>query len=86
VLHILADAKRFPRAAETLLQLFEDGDASGRVVRSVEVPGQEAGEVLDGSERLVATDCGSCMFSEGCADEAENAALCLPVVATKRLK
>jgi hypothetical protein len=49
--HSLADA------AEVLLDAIEDVDGGLRVVGAVEVPGEEAREVLDCAEGLVAADC-----------------------------
>jgi hypothetical protein len=49
--HSLADA------AKVLLDAIEDVDGGLRVVGAVEVPGEEAREVLDCAEGLVAADC-----------------------------
>ncbi len=56
VLDILADAQGFSSEAELLLDGFVRGDDSRRVIRSEEVPGVEAREVLEGTEELIATD------------------------------
>jgi len=58
VLDVLADAHYFAGEAELLLDGFEGRDFGGRAIRAVEVPGVEAGEVLKGTEELVAADGG----------------------------
>lgn len=45
-----------------LLDGLGDGDGRGGVVGAVQVPGEEAGEVLEGAESLVAADCGGCSW------------------------
>lgn len=54
---ILAETESFAGEAELLLDGFERGDEAGWAVGSEEVPCVEAGEVLEGSEELVAADC-----------------------------
>lgn len=54
----LAQAHGFAGLAEGFLDGIVAGDGRGGVVGAVEVPGEEAGEVLNGSEGLVAADCG----------------------------
>jgi hypothetical protein len=56
VLHELAHAHQLTREAELLLCRLEGRDRRGGVVRAVQVPCQEAREVLEGSEGLVAAD------------------------------
>ena len=46
----------FDHAAEVLLDAIEDVDGGLRVVGAVEVPGEEAREVLDCAEGFVAAD------------------------------
>lgn len=47
-----------------LLHCLEGRDFAGGVVRAEEVPGVETGEVLEGSEDLVATDCEVLLVSD----------------------
>lgn len=56
VLDELADAHQFTRKAELLLGRFEGRDAGLRMVCTVEVPGEEAREVLEGAKDFVAAD------------------------------
>lgn len=53
---ILAETERFSGEAELLLDGLEGSDETRGVVGSEEVPGVEAGKVLEGSEELVTTD------------------------------
>ena len=53
----LAQAQDFTRCAELFLRRLEWLNRCLRVVGAEEVPCVEAGEVLDGSEELVAADC-----------------------------
>lgn len=52
----LCQAHGFAHGAEVLLDAIEDVDGGLRVVGAVGVPGQEAREVLDCAEGLVAAD------------------------------
>lgn len=63
VLDVLADAEDLARQAELLLGDVPGGDLGLGGIGAQEVPGVEAGEVLDGAEELVAAD--------GGGDEAE---------------
>ena len=56
VLDELCQAHGLAHAAEVLLDAIEDVDGGLRVVGAVEVPGEEAREVLDCAEGLVAAD------------------------------
>jgi hypothetical protein len=47
VLYKLAHSQHFPHESELFLQDIEGCDGGGWIVGSVEVPGVEAGEVLD---------------------------------------
>jgi hypothetical protein len=58
MLNEFADAHEFAGCAEGLFCGFEGGDGGEGTVRAVEVPREEAGEVLQGAEELVATDWG----------------------------
>lgn len=58
MLDVLADAEELAHEAELLLGLGPGGDGGGDGVGAEEVPGVEAGEVLDGAEELVAADGG----------------------------
>jgi len=62
VLDVLADAEDLPRQAELLLDGFEGRDGGGRAVGAEEIPGIKAREVLQGAEKLVATDGGGDEF------------------------
>lgn len=53
MLDILADAQRFAHQAELLLDGVEGEDVAGGAVGAEEVPGVEAGEVLEGAEEFV---------------------------------
>jgi hypothetical protein len=57
VLDELCQAHGLAHATEVLLDAIEDVDGGLRVVGAVEVPGEEAREVLDCAEGLVAADC-----------------------------
>jgi len=63
VLSELADTHDLARCAELLLDSIVGVDGGLGLVGAVQVPGVEAGEVLEGTEELVATD--------GCRDEAQ---------------
>jgi hypothetical protein len=54
----LADAHPFARGAELLFRSFKGRDGRGGAVRAVEVPCEEAGEVLQGAEDFVTADWG----------------------------
>ena len=56
VLDELAHAHQLARRAECLLGRFIRGYGRRGSVRAVQVPGEEAGEVLEGTEHLVASD------------------------------
>lgn len=56
VLDELADAHDLARGAELLLDGIVGVDGGLRAVGAVQVPGVEAGEVLQGTEKLVTTD------------------------------
>jgi hypothetical protein len=58
VLDEFADAHEFARLAEGFFRGVEGGDGAEGPVRAVQVPREEAGEVLQGAEELVATDWG----------------------------
>lgn len=62
MLDVLPDAHYFAGEAELLLDSFEGGDFRWGAICAVEVPGVEAGEVLDGAEELVAADGGGDKF------------------------
>lgn len=53
-----ADSEDFTRCAELLFDGVERVDGGLGPVCSVQIPGVESGEVLEGSEDLVAADCG----------------------------
>ena len=57
---ILANAKEFTGEGELFLDGFERVDFGLGIVGSEEVPGEEAGEILERSEGLVATNWVSC--------------------------
>ena len=52
----LCQAHGLAHGAEVLLDAIEDVDGGLRVVGAVEIPGEEAREVLDCAEGLVAAD------------------------------
>lgn len=52
---ILTDAEEFTREGELFLDGLEGVDFRLGIVGAEEVPGEEAGEVLEGSDGLVAT-------------------------------
>jgi hypothetical protein len=52
-----ANAHEFAGCAKGFFCGFEGGDGGEGAVGAVEVPGEEAGEVLQSAEELVATDC-----------------------------
>lgn len=56
MLDVLADAQQLTSQTELLLDCLIGSDLSRGPVRSVEVPGVEAGEVLESAEKLVAAD------------------------------
>ena len=56
MLDILTDTERLSSEAELLLDRFEGGDHTSRMVGAIEVPGVEAGKVLKRAEEFVATD------------------------------
>lgn len=56
VLDELPEAEGFASGAKRLFDLFDLVDGSLGVVGAVEVPSEEAGEVLDCAESLVAAD------------------------------
>jgi hypothetical protein len=56
VLHEFPDAHPFARRAQLLFRGFERRDAGLRAVRAVEVPGEEAREVLERAQEFVASD------------------------------
>lgn len=58
VLHKLAKSHDLTSQAKVLLHRLKWSDGRGRVVRSVEIPCVESGEVLEGSEELVTADGG----------------------------
>ena len=57
VLHILANSEHLSRKAELPLDGLEGGDDASWVVGAVEIPGVEAGEILEGAEEFVTTNC-----------------------------
>ncbi len=63
MLNILADAHQLAREPELLLDCVPGGDRSRRAICAQQVPCVEAGEVLEGSQELVA--------AYGCGDEFE---------------
>lgn len=63
VLNVLAESHNLADQAELLLDGIPRDDLGGCAVGTEQVPGVEAGEVLKGSQELVATD--------GCGDEAQ---------------
>lgn len=67
VLDELTQAHGLAHAAHVLLQLLEEVDARLRVIGPVEVPCQEARQVLDRAEDLVATDCANACVSRVCS-------------------
>ena len=60
VLDELADAHQLARQAELLLSRLPWRNRGSGVVRAVQVPREEAREVLEGAEHFVATDWASC--------------------------
>lgn len=56
----LADTQDLARGAELLLDGVEGFDGGLGTVGAEEVPGVEAGEVLEGTEDFVTTDCLYC--------------------------
>lgn len=56
MLDVLAEAQALAREPEVLLDGVEGRDGALRGVGAVEVPGVEAGEVLERAEELVAAD------------------------------
>jgi hypothetical protein len=64
VFHEFADTEEFAREAELFLCGFEGRDARLWVVGAVEIPGEEAGEVLEGAEDFVAADWGGVSLGE----------------------
>jgi hypothetical protein len=56
VLDELADAHQLTRKAELLFGCLEGRDAGLRMVCAVEVPGEEAREVLESTKDFVAAD------------------------------
>jgi hypothetical protein len=58
VLDELAQPHKLSRRAELLLERLPGLNGRFRMVRAVQVPGEEAREVLEGSEELVAADWG----------------------------
>lgn len=50
-------AQQFARVAEGFLRGVEGRDGGERAVCAVQVPCEEAREVLDGAEEFVAADC-----------------------------
>ncbi len=62
MLDILADAHQFTCEPELLLDGLPGSDGGGGTIRAQEVPGIEAGEVLEGSQELVAADGGRDKF------------------------
>lgn len=66
MLDVLADTQAFACEAELLLDGFEGRDQALGVVGAVEVPGVEAGEVLQGAEEFVAADCEGEGWVNGC--------------------
>lgn len=56
VLDELAESQAFTHTSKVVLECREDLDRSLRVVGAIDIPGQEAGEILDCTEGLVATD------------------------------
>ena len=62
MLDVLADAHELSRKPELLLDGFEGRDGRWQGVGPEEVPGIEAGEVLDCAEDLVAADGGGDVF------------------------
>lgn len=59
VLGELADTQDLTGSTELLLDGIVGVDGGLRAVGAVQVPGVEAGEVLDGTEELIAANCGS---------------------------
>lgn len=66
----LAQTHGFAHGAEVLFDGIVDGDGRRGVVGAVEIPGEEAGEVLECSEDFVTTDCGESVRLSGlsCVD------------------
>ena len=62
MLDVLADAHELPREPELLLDGLEGRDRGWQSVGAVQVPGIEAGEVLDGPQDLVAAHGGGDVF------------------------
>jgi hypothetical protein len=56
MLHEFPDAHPFARRAQLLFRGFEWRDAGLGAVRAVEVPGEEAREVLERAQEFVASD------------------------------
>ena len=57
MLNVLSQPQGLSCQAELLLENLKGLDVGGLCIGAEEVPRVEAGEVLDGSEELVATDC-----------------------------
>lgn len=84
---ILAKAESFASQTELLLDGVERGDEAGWLVGAEEVPGIEAGKVLEGTEELVAADCRGCGVISRIArvgTRKQRISGAIPVVATKR--
>jgi len=58
MLDVFPNAHELPRESELCLYSCEGGDLRRSAVRAEEIPGIEAGEVLEGSEEFVAADGG----------------------------
>lgn len=58
MLDVLANAHCLAHLAKALLHSLPGGDGGGGVALAQEVPAEEAGEVLECAERLVAADGG----------------------------
>lgn len=56
MLHVLADAHKLARETELLLDGLEGRNGARERICSEQVPGVEAGEVLDCAQELVAAD------------------------------
>ena len=65
MLHVLPEAHALADQGEVFLQVVPGGDGCCCGIGAQEVPGVEAGEVLEGSEEFVAADCVCAVLARG---------------------
>ena len=82
MLDILPDPHQFASEEELLFDGVEGHDGGGGGVGAEEIPGVEAGEVLEGAEDFVATNWRGELDGVGGVEGRDDEGL--PVVATKR--